>query len=136
MTYDYSNPTVVDDVTMTFPSGIIGKYLPPENQIPKEFWSHYNEWNDLASTKFYRGGELPPGKDGIDRGVAFRHIQICLGSFNLSHEHKIAGVAYLMSFWFKSKAEIGAEANPAPPGGWAKSGKRSKNKKVKRVRRD
>jgi hypothetical protein len=37
MTYDYSQPTLIDDVTMTFPSGIVGKYLPPESQIPKEF---------------------------------------------------------------------------------------------------
>jgi hypothetical protein len=111
---------------MTFPSRIIGKYLPPESQIPKEFWRHYNEWNDLASTKFYRGGELPPEKNGIDRRAAFRHISACLGSYDPSHEHKIAGVSYLMSLWFKSKAEIEADANPARPGGWKKSGKRSK----------
>jgi hypothetical protein len=86
----------------------------------------------MASTKFYRGGELPPEKDGIDRRAAFRHISACLGSYDPSHEHKIAGVGYLISLWFKSKEEIEADANPSPPGGWAKSGKRSKKKRKRK----
>lgn len=33
-----------------------------------------------------------------------RHISACLGSYEPKHEHKIAGVAYLLSLWFEPVA--------------------------------
>ena len=38
---------------------------------------------------------------GIDGVAAMLHLELLIYSFVLSHEHKIAGVAYLMSQWFK-----------------------------------
>jgi hypothetical protein len=53
---------------------------------------------------FFSG--LPKGTvfvphEGIDPAKAMRHLRAILGSFEPKHEHKEAGVAYLMSQWFK-----------------------------------
>jgi hypothetical protein len=40
-------------------------------------------------------------KEGIDRSVAMRHLKCIMSSWEPQHEHKTAGVAYLMSLWFE-----------------------------------
>jgi len=41
----------------------------------------------------------------IDSQLAWRHIMTCLKSFEPKHEHKMAGVGYLLSLWFLSFRE-------------------------------
>lgn len=77
----------------------IGKWLPAKKDIPKEFFNYNNEWAKIAERLFYNGGKLPRLKHGIDVAAATADIGCCLQSFEPSHEHKIAGVAYLLSMW-------------------------------------
>ena len=98
-------PVDIDDVNRAFPASV--KHLmPPYDQIPDDFWSMNNrtKWNDLQATWFYKG--LPPKtkfipKEGVDKDKALRHLGTIQGSFEPSHEHKAAAVAYLMSLWFE-----------------------------------
>lgn len=96
-------PQEISAAQLAFPAGIVGKLLPAEEDIPKEFrdgWHSGNKWCDLASEWFYNGldGRLV-FIQGIDRDNALRHLGACLRSFEPSHQHKIAGVGYLMSLW-------------------------------------
>ena len=44
---------------------------------------------------------IKPIKQGISLSLALRHLGACLSSWEPKHEHKTAGVAYLMSLWFE-----------------------------------
>ena len=103
----FAQPTVVSDVDVAFPTNV-AVLLPPCDELPDEFkrWLG-NVWCRAASKLFFSGGVFPPTKPGIDRVAALRHIRVCLGSWQPKHEHKAAGVAYLMSLWCES-AEIKA----------------------------
>jgi len=119
MTYD--QPTPVSDLQMAFP-GSLGDLLPPEQQIPSEFWDGQTPWNQLTSRWFFHGlkGTFVP-KPGIDLELALRHIKTILGSFEPQHEHKEAAVAYLMSLWFEKfvptpeRETLAEQADPADP---------------------
>lgn len=98
----FAQPATVDAAEMVF-GGKMSQLLPPYASIPDEFKDHYGQWNKLASGWFFGG--LPKGtafipKDGIDAGKAVAHLRAILVSFEPKHEHKEAGVAYLMSKWF------------------------------------
>ena len=41
----------------------------------------------------------------IDPEAVNRHTRACLRSFEPRHEHKIAGVAYLLSLWFREDSD-------------------------------
>lgn len=94
-------PKEVDPITMAL--GVnVDRYLPPKDKIPKEFRDDSNPWCELANRWFFEGlhVDLKP-KQGIDRSAALRHCACILRSFEPSHEHKISGVAYLLSLWFE-----------------------------------
>lgn len=96
-------PKTIDDVTAAFPASLKG-LLPRMSHIPSEFSDGWNEWNTLASQIFFGCDkdihlEINPK---VDPKKAWRHINTCLRSFEPKHEHKIAGVAYLLSLWFLS----------------------------------
>lgn len=82
--------------------------LPPWDDIPEDFrdnWHRDNHpWCRIPSKWFYQGGGLSDfgltPKDGIDGDKAMRAIRCCLGSWEPQHQHKIAGVAYMLSQWF------------------------------------
>lgn len=99
-------PKPVDDVTLAFPARVIGYYLPPLDQIPDEFRRGTGgaaAWHKVANRLFVG---LPIGDVSPDRGTNHdpdlirRHLGACLGSYEPRHEHKIAGVAWLLSLWF------------------------------------
>lgn len=98
-------PKEIDGVNAAFPTSVDG-FLPKYSEVPDEFKTHHgNQWVDLANRWFFSG--LPKGtvfnpKAGIDTTKALRHIKYCLGSWEPKHEHKSAGVAYLLSLWFES----------------------------------
>lgn len=81
------------------------KLLPPYDEIPEEFKTHSlsNKWVKLFNDWFFGGLKslkMTP-RDGIDVEKARKHIHIAMTGFDSKHEHKEAGVAYLLSLWFE-----------------------------------
>lgn len=101
-------PKLVTEPQMVFPAGVITDgYLPPMSEIPDEFSEPVggNPWIDLTEQWFAnRLKEIPSfaPNEGVDAEAAYRHISMCLKSYDPKHEHKIAGCAYLMSLWFRA----------------------------------
>lgn len=93
-------PKTIPDVDLAFPSSV-DTLLPKWDEIPKEFKSFHGEWVELVEKWFFYGLEGCEFvvKDGISEEVALRHLSAIMRSFEPKHEHKIAGVAYLMSQW-------------------------------------
>jgi hypothetical protein len=101
----WSTPKDVDGPTAAFGPTRIDDYLPRYAEVPDEFKRANTAgatWQNVASGWFFSGlhGRLV-AKPGIDRDAALRHIQACLTSWEPKHEHKEAGVAYLLSLWFE-----------------------------------
>ena len=93
----------VSDVQLAFPANV-DDYLPAWDTIPEEFKIH-NKWDSLFSMVFFGDSRakdvwMKP-KEGVDPALAGRHLKCVMGSFAPKHEHKAAGVAYLMSEWFE-----------------------------------
>lgn len=80
-------------------------YLPLWDDIPKEFkdFNSKNQWLKAQNDWFYNGIRMEQlvAKEGVDKNKALRALMAIQGSYKPSHEHKMAGVAYLMSEWFK-----------------------------------
>lgn len=96
-------PVAISDVELAFPAHVIGKLLPEWSAIPAEFREQQSPWCHIAANAFSGVNSkveiaLRPG---IDRNLATRHLRACMGSYEPKHEHKIAGVAYLLSLWFE-----------------------------------
>lgn len=82
------------------------QYLPEWNSIPDEFKNGRSAENKLV-TKWFFGGlddddlkRITP-REGIDKKKALRACAACLRSWEPKHEHKEAGVAYLIHQWFE-----------------------------------
>ena len=76
-------------------------YLPAWEDIPEEFKESYTKWNKLFSDWFFCGlakltvtinPDITSDKDDI---IAF--LDPIMRSMNSQHQHKEAGVAYLLS---------------------------------------
>lgn len=110
-------PKAVSALDVAFPTSIDG-FLPPYAEIPAEFKRHSGtDWNRIMAQWFYSG--LPKGtkfvpREAIDELAALKHLQYCLGSWEPKHEHKEAGVAYLMSLWFERVEMPQAQPHPTP----------------------
>jgi len=92
----------VSDAELSFPSNA-NRLLPAWDDLPEEYrkgWTGAAPGCDMSEGLFFNGGKLPSTKEGVDATKASRVIQACLGSFDLSHEHKIAGVGFLLNEWF------------------------------------
>ena len=89
------------------------KGLPSYAKLPDEFRRHDGTpWNKLVSAMFFsgvKGLQFSP-QPGVDADKAFRHIRALLASWEPKHEHKEAGVAFLMSQYFKSATWKGGSA--------------------------
>jgi hypothetical protein len=102
-------PVPLKDVELAFPAEGL-RLLPKWEIIPEEFkqgGSFRNTWVRIVDEMFFgmKGGvaeqyAMEP-VEGIDFEAASRHLQAALRSFQPKHEHKIAGVAYLSSLWFR-----------------------------------
>lgn len=98
-------PLKLTDVDTAF-GGRAMEILPPMADIPFEFESVTNKWHALAQKWFYNGLKvMPPVKAGLDRDDVQKNLAAALRSFEPKHEHKMAGVAYLMSLWLEDKEE-------------------------------
>jgi len=103
MANKWAKPKDVSDADLAFPAKVCGVYLPPVKDIPKEIVEHYSEWNRKANSLMFSGGDVDL-KPEIDRKMAIRQLRACLGSFEPKHEHKTAGVGYLLSLWCNTSA--------------------------------
>jgi hypothetical protein len=77
--------------------------LPGFSLIPEEFVKSSTKWNRLFNDMFFCGLasiQLFP-QEGVDLVKAQRHIKALMKSTDPKHEHKEAGVAYLMSQYFE-----------------------------------
>lgn len=94
-------PTRVDAEPITDLELAFGttRLLPPPEAIPEAFWRG-NAYTQLAEALFY-GAPLAPlrikFKPGFDANQMQRIVRSHLASFEPKHEHKIAGVGYLIS---------------------------------------
>lgn len=94
-------PVAVSDVMVALPADVID-LMPAEAEIPEEFGYWNSGWNEIARSWFSKG--LPAEvefymADGLDGETAVRHLHCVLGSYQPSHEHKLAAVAFLLSQW-------------------------------------
>lgn len=102
----WAEPMVVDHMALAF--GVsdkeLARLLPPMAALPKAFQRGRDPWCAVTHRWFFRG--LPKdalrAKPGIDEVKALEHCAAVLQSFAPKHEHKVAGVAWLLSQWFES----------------------------------
>jgi hypothetical protein len=106
-------PKEVSDTLITFPATVVKEYMIPRDQIPKDY-PNKEFFTDLQSRWFFSGlerRELPKPKEGIDPVLALRHLQAIQGSFEPTHEHKEACVAYFLSLWFQGPETVDRQEN-------------------------
>lgn len=98
------NPVEISDVLLAFPAHVVGSLLPKWEDMPEEFRRERSEWCTLVNDWFHCGlkdDKVPKVKPEFDEMLVWRHLKACMGSFEPAHEHKVAGVAYLMSLWMQ-----------------------------------
>lgn len=104
-----------DLVAITAPEEVFGttKNLPPMDSIPPEFLNGSNIYVRLVNAIFY-GTERPDGeitfRPGFEQESVARCVRAHLASYSPKHEHKIAGVSYLLSLM----AELEPRSHPSP----------------------
>lgn len=92
-------PQPVSDLDMAF--GGIDGIMPAMSDIPEDYPDSH-KWQRMFSDFFYLGASnlVFSPKDGIDAGLAWRHVRTIMGSWESKHQHKEAACAYLLSLWF------------------------------------
>ena len=103
----WSTPKAVTALDLSFGQSKMKEFLPEMSEIPEDFKAYYGmgearKWITIVDDWFFNGIEklvLKP-KAGINEKEAFRHLKSIMSSWEPAHEHKIAGVAWLMSLWF------------------------------------
>jgi hypothetical protein len=101
---DWSKPQEVTDLDMAF-CVRAGALMPPRGDLPKCYYAFPGGRDSVrfASMWFFKGfqkADFTP-REGVDTRLALRHIKACIGSFELKHEHKMAGVAFLLDQFFE-----------------------------------
>ncbi len=91
----------IKEITNPFPASLEG-WMPDYKDIPDTFKHGRTKWNKIMNEMFFMGGKVTKmvPKEGVNPEKALRHIYYCLSSFEPKHEHKEAGVAFLMNEWF------------------------------------
>lgn len=103
----FSKPKPVTDLDLAF-GGRIADLMPAYRDLPEEFRRERDPFTRLVSSWFFKGLDTTKltAKEGVDKDAALRHCRAIMGSFDPSHEHKIAGVAWLMSKWFEVPSHV------------------------------
>lgn len=100
---DLMKPKVVDQAMMTFPANV-SDMLPVYAELHADFRTDEHPMCEVANHWFRyglkQGVKLYP-KPEISGEEVFRHLSCCMGSFQPKHEHKIAGVAFLLDLWLE-----------------------------------
>lgn len=110
------------DVDSAF-GGRMSDLLPPYQDIPDSFKGFRRDgYCGLVSDWFFNGLKWIDlvTRPGVDENKALRHIRAILSSFEPAHEHKEAGIAFLMNEWFESASWATAKG---PEAGQEKSAK-------------
>lgn len=81
-------------------------HMPEMVDIPSEFktrGSRAHPYVELVEQWFFSGIQLirTVPKEGVDRAKAMKHLRLIIGSWDTSHEHKIAATAFLIFDWFQ-----------------------------------
>ena len=100
-------PAKLNNIDMAFgPSGnLIYLYIPKWEEIPEDFRherGNAKKWISIVDDLFFSGAKniRCTIKDAtISQSDIIRHVGMLLSSFDLRHEHKTSGVAYLLSLW-------------------------------------
>lgn len=110
-TTTWDAPTEVSDVEIAFPATVTGKLLPPRELLTEDMWAGRHPYAQLANDWFGRGlsEALFAWKPGIDQDKALRHLRAVLRSWEPKHEHKLAGVAYLLTRWCEAALQRHAD---------------------------
>ena len=80
----------------------VNDIMPAYNELDNSFKHGNTKWNEATNTWFFKcikKSQFTP-KEGIDIDCAFMHLGAIMSSYEPKHEHKEAGVAFLMSLWF------------------------------------
>jgi len=83
----------------------IDMYMPQWTEIPEDFRYEKGEakkWIRIVDDLFFYGAmniTFHVKDPTVDQRQILRHVKMLLTSFDLSHEHKTSGVAYLLSLW-------------------------------------
>ena len=98
-------PKEVSDLDLGFGPKNLEEYLPAMSEIPEEFREQRGEakkWIQVVDDWFFSGihNLVATPKVGVDKKTAMRHLKTILSSYDPQHEHKTAGVAWLLSQWF------------------------------------
>jgi|GEM_PF-1455613 hypothetical protein len=101
---DWSKPKEATMLDVAFGSGVIGKFLPPMEEIPKAYHRGSRPGCEVGSRIFFSGAKQfrAEPREGVDAVKAMQQIRACLGSFDPQHEHKTAGVGYLFELFFSA----------------------------------
>jgi len=104
----WMRPMGIDDVTFQFPM-LIKNYMPAFEEIPRDFrirmgrdpevtkWVKFQrDWFEYG----FKSLKVVP-REGIPSNMAVKHLAMIQKSFEPSHEHKVAAVAYLASLWLQ-----------------------------------
>lgn len=102
----------ITDVEMAFSTQ---RLLPAGEDIPDEFWRG-NLYTQLAEALFY-GQAMPECDIQLNEGIEPEQLNRCvhahLGSWGPKHEHKIAGVGYMIACVATLSPKGEGEADPA-----------------------
>ena len=88
--------------TITEPEVVFGttKLLPSREAIPSEFHDSVNLYVQVVDAVFH-GRSMPDStiefRPGFEQAKVVRAVRAHLTSYEPQHQHKIAGVAYLLS---------------------------------------
>lgn len=100
----FDQPKEVSDLNLVF-GGDMSQLLPDWESIPEEFktWQG-TDWNKFVSKWFFGGAKktMVTFDPAVDMTLALRHLKAIMMSFEPKHEHKEAGVAWLLSRWCES----------------------------------
>ena len=77
--------------------------MPSYDEIPREFRHGRDDFSRFQQKWFFEGVDAADveWKRGIDPDAAWAHLGAIQGSFAPKHEHKAAGVSWLLSKWAK-----------------------------------
>lgn len=96
-------PKKVYDVMLAFPANVCKEHLPSMAEIPEEFKDSQHPAVILVENLVcgrYRGMQVSfKPREGLEAKRVWRHILVCLRSFEPRHERKIAGAAFLVNEW-------------------------------------
>jgi len=104
----WDKPQELDGLDAAFgPKDGISQLLPKWEEIPEDFRNESGEakkWVKVLGDWFFAGIKITNivMKEGVNQKEAMRHLSSIMHSWEPKHEHKTAGVAYLMSLWFET----------------------------------